>query len=125
MAKILIADDNPKLRDLYEMEFESDGYDVVLATDGADALVQCREHQPDIVVLDIGMPEQSGLDVLGDIASMHGGTPVIVNTAYPLFKMDYRAHRAVTWIEKSSKLDILKNAVRDALRNGSASRDNN
>lgn len=115
MAKILIADDNPLILKLYTMEFEGDGHDVVLANNGAEAISQCRDQRPDVVVLDIGMPEQSGLEVLGEIASMNGGTPVVVNTAYPLFKLDYRAHRAVAWVEKSSNMDTLKKSVGQAL----------
>ena len=115
MVKILIADDNPMIRQLYSLEFEADGFEIVTAENGAEAVEQCREHKPDAVVLDIGMPEQSGLDVLSEIASMHGGTPVIVNTAYPLFKFDYRAHRASAWVEKTSNLDSLKQAVQQAI----------
>lgn len=115
MARILVADDNPLIRRLYADELEGEGYEVVVACDGDDAIKQCRDHAPDVVVLDIGMPEKSGLEALGEIAAMHGGTAVIVNTAYPLFKLDYRAHRAVAWVEKSSNLGALKEKIREVL----------
>ncbi|MFA6449452.1 MAG: response regulator [bacterium] len=112
MAVLLIADDSPEIRELYRDEFEGDGYEVVTATDGNDAITATRESQPDLVILDIGMPEKDGLEVIGEISRLNGGTPVIVNTAYPLFKMDFRAHHATAWIEKSANLDPLKSAVR-------------
>ncbi|HOO56627.1 MAG TPA: response regulator [bacterium] len=112
MATLLIADDNPEILELYQDEFESDGYNVITAADGNEALSIARDKKPDLVILDIGMPEKNGLEVIGEISRLHGGTPVIVNTAYPLFKMDFRAHHATAWIEKSSNLDPLRSAVR-------------
>ena len=116
MAHILIADDNEGIRELYELEFQSRGYTVSTANDGAEALEICRNQRFDAVILDIGMPEKSGLEVLGEIATLHGGTPVIVNTAYPMFKMDFRALRASAWLTKSSNLDGLVEAVEKVLR---------
>jgi CheY-like chemotaxis protein len=115
MVKILIADDNEALRELYALEFEGEGYEVITAANGDEAVAQCREQKPDAIVLDIGMPEKSGLEVLGELSLMNGGTPVIVNTAYPMFKMDYRAHRASGWVTKSSNPDGIIDAVNKAL----------
>ena len=112
MRVLLIADDNPEIRELYREEFEGDGYEVVTAADGNEAITMTREARPDLVILDVGMPEKDGLEVIGEISRLNGGTPVIVNTAYPLFKMDFRAHHATAWIEKSANLDSLKSAVR-------------
>jgi DNA-binding response OmpR family regulator len=116
MAHLLIADDNEGIRELYAIEFEGRGHQVTTASDGAQALSMCREQRFDAVILDIGMPEKSGLEVLGDIAVCHGGTPVIVNTAYPMFKMDFRALRASAWLTKSSNLAGLFEAVDKVLR---------
>ena len=112
MATLLIADDNIEIRELYRIEFESAGYSVVTACDGAEALEMTRKMCPDLVILDIGMPEKDGLEVIGEISRHNGGTPVIVNTAYPLFKMDFRARHATSWVEKSSNTDPLVSAVR-------------
>ena len=112
MRVLLIVDDNPEIRELYRDEFEGDGYEVVTAGDGNEAIIVTRDKQPDLVILDIGMPERDGLEVIGEISRLNGGTPVIVNTAYPLFKMDFRAHHATAWVEKSANLDPLKSAVR-------------
>ena len=112
MPLLLIADDSDDIRELYTDEFESDGYQVITAANGSEAIEKTQEGKPDLVILDIGMPEKNGLEVIGEISRLNGGTPVIVNTAYPLFKLDYRAHHAATWVVKSSNLDSLKSAVR-------------
>jgi len=112
MATLLIADDSRDILELYREEFEGEGYRVLTASDGAEAARVARESAPDLVILDIGMPEKSGLEVIAEIAQLNGGTPVIVNTAYPLFKMDFRAHHAVSWVTKSADIEPLKSAVR-------------
>lgn len=116
MNVLLIADDNPEIRELYQDEFEGDGYTVHTAADGNEAVAKTREVRPDLVILDIGMPERDGLEVIGEISRLNGGTPVIVNTAYPLFKMDFRAHHATAWVEKTADLEPLKSAVRQLVQ---------
>jgi two-component system response regulator len=116
MRVLLIADDNPEIRELYKEEFEGDGYKVHTAADGNEAVAKTREIRPDLVILDIGMPEKDGLEVIGEISRLNGGTPVIVNTAYPLFKMDFRAYHATAWIEKSGDISPLKSAVRQLVQ---------
>jgi DNA-binding response OmpR family regulator len=112
MATLLITDDSRDILELYREEFEGEGYVVLTASDGGEAVRMAREMRPDLVILDIGMPEKSGLEVIAEISCLHGGTPVIVNTAYPLFKMDFRGHHAAAWVTKSADLDPLKSAVR-------------
>ena len=112
MALLLIADDSDRIRELYTEEFECEGYRVITASNGEEAIEMARTGKPDLVILDIGMPEKNGLEVIGEISRLNGGTPVIVNTAYPLFKLDYRAHHAATWVVKSSDLNELKSSVR-------------
>jgi two-component system alkaline phosphatase synthesis response regulator PhoP len=61
--KILIADDNENIRDALTYLLEDEGYDLLLAKDGADTLRKVRERRPDILFLDIMMPEMNGYDV--------------------------------------------------------------
>ena len=62
--KVLIADDDPQILRALNITFTASDYDVVLAADGAAALRRAAEHHPDIVVLDLGMPHLSGIDVI-------------------------------------------------------------
>ncbi len=62
-VKILIADDNQNIRDALTYLLEDEGYDLLLAKDGAEALQKVRDLRPDILFLDIMMPEINGYDV--------------------------------------------------------------
>lgn len=61
--KILIADDNENIREALTYLLEDEGYKLWLAKDGADALKKVREFKPDVLFLDIMMPEINGYDV--------------------------------------------------------------
>jgi len=61
--KILIADDNENIREALTYLLEDEGYKLWLAKDGADTLKKAREVRPDILLLDIMMPEINGYDV--------------------------------------------------------------
>jgi CheY-like chemotaxis protein len=63
MKKLLMADDESGVRSLVRMTFEGDGYEILEASDGNQALKLAREHQPDLVLLDVAMPGMSGFDV--------------------------------------------------------------
>ena len=62
-ARVLVVDDDPVIQRLLKVNFEMEGYVVILANDGVDGLEKARAERPDIVVLDIMMPRMSGLDV--------------------------------------------------------------
>ncbi len=61
--KILIADDNENIRDALTYLLEDEGYALSMAKDGSDALKKVREFHPDILFLDIMMPEINGYEV--------------------------------------------------------------
>lgn len=65
---ILIADDDASLRNVLSRSLTRAGYEVLQAEDGERAVQICREHRPDIVLLDIYMPRKDGLQVLGELA---------------------------------------------------------
>jgi two-component system phosphate regulon response regulator PhoB len=81
--KILIVDDEPDAVELVDFNLKSAGYDVVTAADGADALRKARTFSPDLVVLDLMLPEVDGLEVCKilrrDPATQ--GIPIILLTA--------------------------------------------
>ena len=64
MARVLIADDDPDVLQLLAITLELDGYEVVRALSGADALWRASEERPDVVVLDVMMPNLDGITVL-------------------------------------------------------------
>ncbi|SFZ81434.1 two-component system, OmpR family, response regulator [Devosia enhydra] len=62
-SRILVVDDEPHIRDVITFALERAGMVVTSARDGAEALIAWRRHAPDLIVLDISMPERDGLDV--------------------------------------------------------------
>ncbi|PIZ00185.1 response regulator [bacterium (Candidatus Howlettbacteria) CG_4_10_14_0_8_um_filter_40_9] len=65
--KILLAEDDLQLIDMYKKKFELEGFDVLLAEDGRKALEILKTETPDIALLDIMMPEVNGIEVLKEI----------------------------------------------------------
>lgn len=81
--RILIADDNENIRDALTYLLEDEGYEILQAMNGAEALALVRERRPDILFLDIMMPGINGYDVCRSIKSdpQVRGTYVIMLTA--------------------------------------------
>jgi len=77
---ILVVDDEPTLRETLAEALEADGFQVVTAADGREALARFREHRPDLVVLDLMLPELSGIEVCR-IIRHESGVPILMLTA--------------------------------------------
>ena len=69
VATVLVVDDDPVIQRLLRVNFEMEGYSVIVASDGVEGLERARLERPDIVVLDIMMPRMSGLDVARNLKS--------------------------------------------------------
>ena len=80
---ILLVDDDLTLREMYEERFRAEGFEIIQATNGEEAIQKAREAHPNIVLLDIMMPKVNGFDVLKNIKadSELKSTPVIILTA--------------------------------------------
>lgn len=81
--KVLIVDDEPDLRDLLVYNLQREGYTVVEASDGVEALEKAESEQPDAIVLDVMMPGLTGLDVCRRLRENAGlrKTPILMLTA--------------------------------------------
>src|SRR5215216_5516417 len=64
LQKILLVEDNPELRNLYEIFLKYNHFDVTTAIDGEDGLRAAQEFQPDLIFLDVMMPKKDGFEVL-------------------------------------------------------------
>mgnify|MGYP001174140039 CR=1 FL=1 len=65
--KILIADDEPNIVISIEFLLKREGYDVLVAQNGAEALAKVRAERPDLVILDVMMPQRNGFEVCQDL----------------------------------------------------------
>ena len=82
IPRILVVDDEPRIRDACKLVLEECGYEVSLASSGAQALEKIPADHFDIVLLDLMMPEMSGFEVLAKVKLLDPDTAVIVITGY-------------------------------------------
>ena len=113
--KILLVENEEEQRQLYEQELNEEGYLVIWARNGKEALQYLEESPCDLVVLDIVMPEMDGLEVLAKIVSRYKKMPVILHTAYAYYKNDFMTWLADAFVVKSSDLSLLKKTVKELL----------
>lgn len=114
MTTILVVEDELNQRLLYQMELEDDGYRVVLASDGLEALQQVKEEHPDLVVLDLGMPGMDGIEVLGRLLDQNAKLPVIIYSVYESFQNN-STWAADAYVVKSSNLEVLMHEIERVL----------
>ncbi len=81
--KVLVVDDDPTVVKVLEKYLSGKGFDVVCAADGIEAMVQVKNHQPHLIVLDIMMPEVNGYDVCRNIKfdSPYKEIPILLLTS--------------------------------------------
>jgi DNA-binding response OmpR family regulator len=115
MYTILVVDDEDSIRVLYREELEEEGYRVVCAPDGASARKFLAEQTVHLVVLDVKLKGESGLQILQEITQEHRDVPVILATAFGSFKDDFSSWLADAYVVKSSSLQELKAEVAKVL----------
>src|SRR5947209_2712304 len=81
-ASVLIIDDEAAIRDSLETLLTMEGFQVTLAVDGSSGLDQLAQREFDLVLLDLALPGESGMDLLARILEMHPGLPTIMITAF-------------------------------------------
>jgi two-component system, response regulator, stage 0 sporulation protein F len=109
--KILIVDDEEGILLLYKEELEEEGFGVVTAMNGEQALHIFNESPPNLVILDINMPGINGIQVLRQMKEINPNLPVILSSAYPEYKGDLGAWASDEYIVKSANMTELKTAV--------------
>ncbi len=118
MSKILLVEDDAHQATLYQVELEAEGYEVVVASSGREAIDAVKESDPDLIVMDISMPGMDGIEAMGRILSQHHKLPVILNTAYASYKDNFMSWSADAYVIKSSDLTELKETIRRLLQKG-------
>ncbi len=113
--KILIVDDEKNIRLLLKEELSDEGYEVIAAENGEIALQMIDNEKPDLVTLDIKMPGEDGLSVLRKIRETAYDLPVIICSAYSVYKSDFAAVAADHYVVKSSNFNELKSKIGEIL----------
>lgn len=111
MAKLLIVDDEQDIRYLYSCELEEAGYEVRIAGSGSEVAARLQEEQFDLVLLDVQIGGENGLEILQNIIGRQKDLPVILCTAFSCYKEDFSSWLADGYVVKSSDLTELKQEV--------------
>jgi PAS domain S-box-containing protein len=119
---ILVADDDAYIRDIFTEVLAADGYDVILAEDGEEAIRKAVSNEIDLMILDIKMPIIDGLQVMEHMHKVKPALPVIVTTGYADMKDDFSIRNAnvVEYLQKPVHVAEFRGAVFKALKNGMA-----
>jgi len=115
MARILIVDDDENISALYEEELREENYEVAVASNGKESIEMLKTFSPDLIIMDIRMPEMDGIEALGKIIAMHKNIPIILNSAYSSYRDDFRSWGADAYVVKSSDTGILKEKIKEIL----------
>jgi DNA-binding response OmpR family regulator len=111
MARLLLVDDERDIRHLFAAELEDEGYQVETAASVAEAEEALGRTSFDLMILDVQMPGESGLQLLQRLASARRLLPVILCTAYSSYKDDFSSWIADGYVVKSSDFSELKSEV--------------
>jgi len=112
--KILIVDDDLHIRRLYQEELEEEGYEVVVASTGSEAMDLFEKENPDLVTLDILMPDTDGIKILRQMKEKKPRIPIIMSTAYD-YRDDFAVWASEAYIVKSAELTELKETIKKLL----------
>lgn len=114
----MLVEDDEGIRLLYQQELEEEGYEVLLAKNGKEAIECLQQERPDLIILDIVMPVMDGIEALGRIVGRERRVPIILNTSYPHYRQDFLSWAADAYVTKSDDLTELKAKIRELLGRG-------
>jgi two-component system KDP operon response regulator KdpE len=117
MTRVLLIDDDPQLVRALRINLSARGYEVTVAADGAGGLAAAARHRPEVVIVDLGLPDMDGVDV---VAGLRGwtGVPILVLSARHVehAKVDALDAGADDYVTKPFGMDELLARLRAALR---------
>ena len=119
MSRVLVVDDEPGLRRALSINLTARGWDVTVAADGGSALEAAASTHPDVVLLDLGLPDLDGLEVIAGIRGW-SRVPIIVLTARTAAAdaVDALDAGADDYVTKPFAMDVLLARLRAAVRRG-------
>ncbi|HAM39384.1 MAG: hypothetical protein A2474_01720 [Elusimicrobia bacterium RIFOXYC2_FULL_34_12] len=114
MKTIISVEDEKPLSEIICDELSESGYKVFSANSGKECMELLKTITPDLVILDIKLPDTSGLQILQEIRRKSATLPIIMCSAYDSFKADYEvwSSKIADYIVKPIDLDDLKNKVK-------------
>lgn len=124
--RVLVVDDEAKMRRLLEIMLKQMGYDVLQAGNGRQALDLLQEEAVDLIITDLRMPELDGMDLLRELNAQNSEVPVIVVTAYGTVDSAVQTMKygACDYIVRPFELEAVEAAVTRALKLGKVQQEN-
>ena len=113
MKTILVVNDEQSTRLLYKEELEGNGYQVSVAATGEETLKMLDKHTPNLIILDIKMPEMDGIEVMSKIKDEKRDIPIILCSAYGQYKQDFRIWASDAYVVKSEDLRELRLTIKE------------
>jgi len=126
MAEILIVDDEPNIINSITHILQDEGHDVFSAENGEEAVALIKKHNPDVVILDVWLPDMDGIDLLGRMKKTWPDTAAIMISGHGSIDIAVRSTRmgAFDFLEKPPSLDRLVTSVNNALEQVRLRREN-
>ena len=117
VPSILVVDDDPEMRALLLDVLRNDGYDVVEAKDGTEAVLALRTRKFDVILMDKNMPGPSGLDLLPGFRRVCPSSQIIMMTAFGdvASYMEAAEKGAVEYLFKPFRMEEMRDAIAKAL----------
>jgi DNA-binding NtrC family response regulator len=114
-VRIFVVDDDPLIAQVLKRALGTEGYDVLSETSTADIVPKIVSWAPDVVMLDIRMPERSGMEILGDLIAAGVASPIVMLTADDTAETAVKAMKlgAADYLTKPFNVDELKIVVRN------------
>lgn len=112
--KVMIVDDDPHILELYKVELLEEGHEIVTASTGKEAMEIFEKENPDLVTLDILMPDIDGITLLRKMKELRPRMPIIMSTAYD-YRDDFAVWASEAYLVKSHDLSELKSMIRKLL----------
>jgi len=115
--RVLVVEDHNILQELLHIALEDEGYEVLLAHDGLEALEQMRTVRPDLILLDLSMPPMDGYQFINELdrQGRRSAIPIIVLSAYPVTAQDLAQMHVSAYFPKPFFLDTLLEKVRQCI----------
>jgi DNA-binding response OmpR family regulator len=112
---LIVGSDGPAERSCRQ-ELEAEGFDVDVISDPEKAATRVRDRRPDVVILDLCMPQGQEIDCLESVRCSDHTVPVVLHTTHPEPWGDFRLWSADSFVKRSDDPSGLKEAVQDLLR---------
>lgn len=120
MPRILIIDDDPDVRTYLSVFLKDNGYEIITAEDGDDGMAKAKEHKPDLITLDIIMPNQTGIKMYRTLKKDETlkNIPVLIVSGVTRYKELFsRDHKTMpkpeAFIEKPVDRDLLLAKIKE------------